>query len=143
MRGVISIPVIMAGTSQDVILNRVCQKVIKKDDCFKYEDDLKRTVDWYKTWTRGQDPIIILSANNCRLNEKPADLAVAARYLRDHLKFKVLIDASENALQKVILTKKKKEKQGVIRAFTEKRLIKARRNIVNFVTKYPSLKEVC
>lgn len=85
------------GLKIDEILDMVCHEITNcKGSYYVNEEFMKKVIELYHSRT-GNDPVIIIKADERLENEEPAQLSAAARVLVDEFGLNVLIDCGENA----------------------------------------------
>ena len=73
---------------------------------FKFMDQDKaasRVIFWYRLFTLGRSPIVVINATERRVGEDYADLTGAVRTLVDKYKLRVIVDGSPNSLDETLL----------------------------------------
>jgi hypothetical protein len=95
--GVIIIQEVRPGTNKDEIMKRVFNKIKGTLQNTDTEERALSVLKEYKEISGGKSPIIIISADQRDVNDKPAELTATGRTLTKY-GFNVLIDASENAM---------------------------------------------
>ena len=90
--------------SQDTIIENTLQEL--KNPPFKFMNPLKtapRVIFWYRLFTLGRSPIVVINATERKIEEDYAGLTGAVRTLVDKYKLRVVLDGSPNSLDESLL----------------------------------------
>ena len=63
----------------------------------------RRVVFWYRLFTLGRAPIIVINATECRVGQEYAALTGAVRTLVDEYKLRVVVDSSPNSFDETLV----------------------------------------
>ena len=101
--GVIKLEV-QPGQSQNTIIEHTLRELANPP--FKFMNPLKpapRIIFWYRVFTFGRSPIVIINATERKTGEDYAGLTGAVRTLVDKYKLRVVVDGSPNSLDETLL----------------------------------------
>ena len=101
--GVINVKV-PAGETEKIIVKDTLK--LLTDPPFKFMDPLKsapRVIFWFRLFTLGRSPIIVLEVSERKVGQEFADLTGAVRTLVEKYKLRVVVDGSPNSLDESLL----------------------------------------
>jgi len=92
------------GQSQNAIIKDTLLQLTNPP--FKFMDPIKsapKVLFWYRFFTLGRSPIIVINATERKVGEEYASLTGAVRTLVDKYKLRVVVDGSPNSLDETLL----------------------------------------
>ncbi|OAJ44489.1 hypothetical protein BDEG_27711 [Batrachochytrium dendrobatidis JEL423] len=107
MPGVITVEAQPSDNENTIIKNTLQQLT---NPLFKSMNPLEmapRVIFWYRFFTLGRSPIVIINAAERRVGQEYAGLAGAVRTLVDNYKLRVVVDGSPNSLDETLLRTKR------------------------------------
>jgi hypothetical protein len=107
MPGVITVRVPAKQDEETIVKNTL--KLLTNSP-FKFMDPLKiapRVISWYRLFTFGQSPIVLLVASERTFGQEYADLTGAVRNLVETYNLRVIVDGSPNSLDESLLGSKR------------------------------------
>jgi hypothetical protein len=90
--------------SEDTIIQNTLQELASPP--FKFMNPLKAAsgvIFWYRLFTLGRSPIVVINATERRVGQDYAGLTGAVRTLVDKYKLRVIVDGSPNSLDETLL----------------------------------------
>jgi hypothetical protein len=92
------------GHSEDTIIKNALQRLTRiQFDFIPPFDSAKRVILYYRLFTLGRSPIIVINATERKVGQDYAGLTGAVRTLVDKYKLRVIIDGSPNSLDETLL----------------------------------------
>ena len=92
------------GHSEDTIITNALQRLTRiQFDFIPPFDSAKRVIFYYRLFTLGRSPIIVINATERKVGQDYAGLTGAVRTLVDKYKLRVIIDGSPNSLDETLL----------------------------------------
>ena len=92
------------GQSQDTIIKNTLQELTRIPfDFVPPFDSAKRVIFWYRLFTLGRSPIVVINAAERKVGQDYAGLTGAVRSLVDDYKLRVVVDGSPNSLDETLL----------------------------------------
>jgi len=92
------------GHTQDTIIKNTLMELTRiKLDFIPPFDSARRVIFWFRIFTLGRYPIIVINATERKVGEEYAGLTGAVRTLVDDYKLRVVVDGSPNSLDESLL----------------------------------------
>jgi hypothetical protein len=90
--------------SEDTIIKNTLQRLTRLQfDFIPPFDSAKRVIFWYRLFTLGRSPMVVINAAERKVGQDYAGLTGAVRTLVDDYKLRVVVDASPNSLDETLL----------------------------------------
>ena len=94
--------------SEDTIIKNTLQQLTKLPfDFIPPFESAKRVIFWYRLFTFGRSPIVVINATERKVGQDYAGLTGAVRTLVDRYKLRVIVDSSPNSLDETLLRTKR------------------------------------
>ena len=94
--------------SEDTVIKNALQRLTRIPfDFVPCYESARRVIFWYRFFTIGRSPIIVINAAERKVGQEYAGLTGAVRTLVDKYKLRVIIDSSPNSLDESLLRTKR------------------------------------
>jgi hypothetical protein len=105
--GVIKVKALPSDNERTIIKNALQRLTRIPFDFIPPFDSAKRVIFWYRLFTLGRSPIVVINAAERKVGQDYAGLTGAVRTLVDDYKLRVVVDGSPNSLDETLLRTKR------------------------------------